>query len=133
MGGENAPAEIAKFGKHIALNPTPALARANPFPDQGAGENIAKVFKPGSVDAIVSRELDVLTLDGGATFSLGVMRSLKGRSRRWPGGRLDMAFHLGIGTDAKFAEKFTKALVDAGFNPKNVKNVGNRVFSTSVR
>jgi hypothetical protein len=130
VGGEGGAEEIAKFGKQIALNPSPReSAGFVPFLIEENGENIGKVFKPESLDAVVSHELDVLTKDGGLTFTFGMNDFARGAFKTLrPGGRLTMGFHLGLGTEAKFGEQFVKALVDAGFNPKNIQNFGNRAF-----
>jgi hypothetical protein len=124
IGGEGAPGEIAKFGEHITVSLLrPSVGKryiANLIKEPG--ENIARLFRPRSIDRIVSRELDVLSLDTDrlAEGSFEVLR---------PGGTMNMEFHPGSLEAAEaFGQKFFDSLVKAGFDPSKIRRVSGFVF-----
>lgn len=120
LGGEAGKEEIELFGANqISLNHQVRMGidkRFIPRLIKEPAENIGKVFKPGTVDKVVSRKLDhSIDVDLVARGAKEVLRD---------GGELRMAFFSG---SKEFGSRFEKALIDAGF--KDVKNIGNAFFT----
>lgn len=125
IGGEAGKEEMAMFGEHIALNHQVRMSagsRVVPNLVKEPGENIGRVFKPNSVDKVVSRKVDH-TFDTDKVAE-GAHKVLK------PGGELNMnVFPDGPpGGFSPFADRFVKSLVKAGFDPAKIKNIGNVQF-----
>ena len=120
IGGEAGPEEVAQFGEQIALNHAVRFGAAKRFvPNliKEPGENIGRVFEPGTIDKIVSRKLDAaFDVEQVATGSYKALKS---------SGELSMQIHT---HNPEFLNSFVQALKGAGF--KDVKTLGNVVLAT---